>query len=109
MVSVHPGGVVAIRYLYGKPLFSPGVPLCALPPSGTSNSTGVVDYRAAGSGYGYIYLPQPNGTVVARIDVASNFWAILLLFLAVLVTALCLDVFLTGRLRQAWRARYSDR
>jgi len=98
--------VVAITYLYGKPVFSRGTPLCTpAPPSGRAN---VVDYRAADSGSGYIYLPQPNGTIVVRIDIAPNYTSFFVLLVVLLLIVVGLDVFLARRLRRATSARYSD-
>lgn len=98
--------VVAITYLYGKPLFSRGTPLCrAAPASGKAN---VVDYRAADSGSGYVYLPQPNGTVVVRIDITPDYSSPFTLLVVCLLIVMSLDVVLARRLRRAKSACYSD-
>ena len=98
--------IVGITYLYGRPVFSPAVPLCGLSGSGRS---GVVEYRSAGSGTGYIYLPQPSGTVVARIEIERDYSAIVFLVLVLAAIVICFDVVVTFRLRRGMTARYSDR
>ena len=97
---------VGIRYLYGRPVFSPGVPLCAL---ALDDRSGVVEYRSTASGAGFIYLAQPNGTVVAKIEIAPDYSSVVFLVLALSAIVICFDVAVTLRLRRATTARYSDR
>ena len=66
---VDPGASVVVSYLYGKPLFSPGSPLCPEPAHG---NPGLATYVAGASGSGFVYIPQPNGTVVAKISVVQR-------------------------------------
>ena len=104
IVDVPAGSLVAIRYLYGRPLFSPGTPLCPIP---SLEKSGVVVYRAAGSGSGYVYLPQPNGTQVVEIEV--SWWRNPVLLGSLVVSALVVvyDVVVSVWLRRAVRSRYT--
>ncbi len=69
----------------------------------------MVEYRSTASGAGYIYIPQPNGTVVARIEIAPDYSSAVFLVLALSAIVICFDVAVTFRLRRATTARYSDR
>jgi hypothetical protein len=103
--GVHPGGVVVVTYLYGKPLFSPGAPLCADP---SGDADGVVSYVAAASGTGFIYIPQPNGTVVTRITVTSDLTGPQLLVVIIALGVVVVDVVLTVLLKRSARGRFSS-
>ncbi|MGD0881131.1 MAG: hypothetical protein ABSB09_06150 [Acidimicrobiales bacterium] len=107
--AVHPHGEVAVTYFYGRPLFSPGAPLCADP---SGSSTGIARYSAASSGSGYIYIPQPTGTLVVQITVAqaqvvSSLTNLQLLFVVAVLAVLAVDVVLTILLKRSVRDRYS--
>ena len=104
VVDVPAGGLVAIRYLYGRPLFSPGAPLCPIPSLAKS---GVVYYRAGGSGSGDVYLPQPNGTQVVEIEVSWWHNPVLLGSLVVSALVIVYDVVVSVWLRRAVRSRYT--
>jgi hypothetical protein len=105
--SVRPGGLIAVTYYYGKPVLSPGVPLCD--PTGlvirdTSRS---VEYQVTGSGTGYVYIPQPTGTIVAEIEVASDHSAVVYVLLGLTAVVLCVDIVLMVRLRRETRVRWT--
>ena len=105
--SVRPGGLVGIRYLYGKPVFSPGVPLCAPTGRGVRDTSGVVEYQVEGSGSGYIYIPQPTGTIVTQIEVARDYAPIVFVILGLTAAVLCFDAVVLVRVRRATRARFT--
>jgi hypothetical protein len=105
VISVRPGTRVVISYLYGKPLFSHGVPLCV--PAAPGDRVGVVEYQATSSGTGYIYIPQPNGTVVAEISVAPDYSALVYAILAITGVVIIFDVIVFLRLRRATQARWT--
>jgi hypothetical protein len=105
--AVQPGATVIISYLYGKPVFSPDVPLCTPSAATTTDRTGVAEYRVTGSGSGYVYIPQPNGTVVAKIQVPADLSTLVYVVVAITVIVLCFNIAVLVRLRRATRARYT--
>ena len=66
---VRAGGPVSVTYPYGRPGFSPSSPLCA---DSARDSLGHAYYVAADSGSGFVYIPEPTGTIVAEIDVTPS-------------------------------------
>jgi hypothetical protein len=109
VIYVNPGGAVEITYLYGKPLFSPGSPLC---PDLSQSGPGQAVYFAGASGSGFVYIPQPNGTVVAMISVVqSSVFGLqrLLIFVlfAISLTVLAVGIVLTLLIRSSMRESYT--
>jgi len=104
---VRPGTTVIISYLYGKPVFSPDVPLCIPFAAATTDRTGVAEYRVSGSGSGYVYIPQPSGTIVAQIEIQPDVSTLVYVIVGVTVAVLCFDVAVLLRLRRATRERYT--
>ena len=105
--SVRPGDLVAVNYLYGRPVFSPGVPLCVPTTPTIADRSGVVEYQVTDSGTGYIYIPQPNGTVVAQIDVRPDYSAAVYVLLGITAAVMCFDIVVLIRLRRATHARWT--
>jgi hypothetical protein len=105
VIWVQPGTRVVISYLYGKPLFSQSVPLCV--PAAPGDRVGVVEYQATSSGTGYIYIPQPNGTVVAEILVTPDYSALVYAILGVTGVVIIFDIVVFLRLRRATLARWT--
>ncbi|HEY6428587.1 MAG TPA: hypothetical protein VIX84_15300 [Acidimicrobiales bacterium] len=105
VIWVRPGTRVVISYLYGKPLFSQSVPLCV--PAAPGDRTGVVEYQATSSGTGYIYIPQPKGTVVAEISVPPDYSALVYAILGATGAVIIFDVIVLLRLRRATQARWT--
>lgn len=100
---VHAGGPVSVTYPFGRPVFSPGNLLCADVARG---SLGHAYYVAADSGSGFVYIPEPTGTIVAEIDVTpSQSVPVLLVVLALAIFAL--DIVLTISMKRSMRARSS--
>jgi hypothetical protein len=97
--SVRPGGRVTVTYLYGRPVFSPMSPLC---PDTALDTVGHANYVAANSGSGFVYIPQPNGTVVAEIQVTAPHSVPLLLVVFALVLFV-LDIVLTIGMKRSMR------
>jgi hypothetical protein len=67
----------------------------------------VAGYVAAASGTGFVYIPQPNGTVVAEIEVTTPRTGLLLGMVAIAVVLLVIDVTLTILMKTSVRRRYS--
>lgn len=105
VISVRPGTLVVISYLYGKPLFSHSVPLCV--PAAPGDRVGVVEYQATSSGTGYIYIPQPNGTVVAEISVPPDYSALVYGILGATGAVIVFDIVVLLRLRRATQSRWT--
>jgi hypothetical protein len=106
VLSVPSSGFLLISYYYGQPVFSPGIPLCAFP----DERTGSVDAAPTGSGSGYVYIPQPTGTVVTKIDVAPGSSPLpvgLVLVLVIAGATLAYDFVVTLKLRRAIAPRYT--
>jgi len=98
----RPGGTVSINYPYRKLAFSHGTPLCAVRGASTAS---LDTYVAGPSGSGFIYIPQPNGTLVDKIEVVSPL-AVLILYLLIFAGAVVvMDVILVVVLKRGSRAR----
>ncbi len=104
---VQAGSLVAVTYYYGRPVFSPGVPLCDPTGPAVRDTSRVVEYQVSGSGTGYIYIPQPTGTVVAEIEVSNDASTVVYVLLGLTAIALGVDVVLMLRLRRETRARWT--
>jgi hypothetical protein len=105
--SAGSGSRVIISYYYGKPVFSPDVPLCVPTTSTIGHKSGAVEYQVTGSGTGYVYIPQPSGTIVAEIQVPQNDSALVFVILGLTLAVVCYDITILIRLRRATQARYT--
>jgi hypothetical protein len=103
--GVPSGGRVVISYLYGQPVFASGTPLC---PDSSKNTQGHEAYVAASTGAGFVYIPQPNGTVVAEIDVTSSHVGLLVVLIVVALAILTIDILLTIALKRSANRRFSN-
>jgi hypothetical protein len=102
--AVPVGGEVVISYIYGRLAFSPTSPLCPDPPKDTAVRAYFV---ASAPGTGYVYLAQPNRTIVAKIEVNASDAAVLAAFVLLALTVALLDIALTVLVRRAVRDRFS--
>jgi hypothetical protein len=102
VVNVHPDGELSVRYLYGNPVTSPGAPLCL---DQAQSTPGQAVFTAGPSGTGYLYLPQPNGARVVKIQVVAHDVPVNLLLLVVALVAVVVDIVLTRKLRELVTSR----
>ena len=93
-----------MTYPYGAPVFSPSSMLSRTQlgiPLGTPTTF------AADSGSGFVYTPEPTGTVVAEIDVADS-EIVSVPFVLLGLTIFALDIILTILMKRTMRARPPD-
>jgi len=101
--DVDPGGRVTVIYPYGRPLFSPNSPLC---PDSGRDSVGHAYYVAASSGSGFVYIPEPTGTIVDEIDITPS-QSIPVLFVVLALAIFALDITLTISMKRSMPERTS--
>jgi len=101
--DVDPGGRVTVIYPYGRPLFSPNSPLC---PDTKRVSVGHAYYVAASSGSGFVYIPEPTGTIVDEIDITPS-QSIPVLFVVLALAIFALDITLTISMKRSMPERTS--
>jgi hypothetical protein len=101
IVNVHPNGEVSVRY-NGNPVTSPGAPPCL---DEAQSSPGRAVFTAGPSGTGYLYLPQPNGARVVKIQVVARDVLVNLSLLVVALVAVVVDIVLTRKMRRVVMSR----